>query len=405
MNKGVYSVLFKLGELFKPFIIAPFIIKLFGLSSFADYALVLTVVAVCYPIIDAGVLSYSQRVFYRKTQVGLKKISDLIKVQLSLFPVAMLVFSIVFFMMLDELFVSMMCALYLYSTALTNSFNGFLRARDKFFVLVKLKIFFDLVEILVIIVFLYTNSEFSLLIFGYMAIIKWIYLFIQINCLYRGKLVIFRLKLNTIEVIKFFRSSLILVPIAVIGGLSGNIERFFIEDLLGKEELGIYVVLLQYVYYLKLVVFPITFTQLPVLSKLYDIEGKEAVKKQINKILIASFVITVGMSVCFWLSRYLIFENLIGIKLDSYRETTLIIFLSAVCVMNINSILMLIMTVFQQLRTYLYVNSIMLFFSVILNLQLLEKYGYMFSAFFILLSSSIVLCFSAFKCRKSLMNI
>jgi len=153
------------------------------------------------------------------------------------------------------------------------------------------------------------------------------------------------------------------------------------------------------------VVFPITFTQLPVLSKLYDIEGKEAVKKQINKILIASFVITVGMSVCFWLSRYLIFENLIGIKLDSYRETTLIIFLSAVCVMNINSILMLIMTVFQQLRAYLYVNSIMLFFSVILNLQLLEKYGYMFSALFILLSSSIVLCFSAFKCRKSLMNI
>jgi O-antigen/teichoic acid export membrane protein len=405
MNKGLYSVFFKLGELLKPFVIAPFIIKLFGLSSFADYALVLTVVGVCFPIVDAGVLSYSQRVFYRKTQVELKSISDLIKVQFSLFPVAMLVFSIVFFMMLDELFVSMMCALYLYSTALTNSFNGFLRARDQFAVLVKLKIFFDLVEMFVVVLFLYTQSEFSLFVFGFMAIVKWVYWFVQIKSLYNNKLSVFFLKFNKCEALKFFRASLILVPIAVVGGLSGNIERFFIEDLLGKEQLGIYVVLLQYVYYLKLVVFPITFTQLPILSKLYDVEGKKAIKNQINKILIVSFVITVGVSICFWFGRSLIFENLIGIKLDGYRETTLIIFLIAVCVMNVNSILMLIMTVFRQLRAYLYVNSIMLFFSVILNLLFLGKYGYMFSALFILLSSSIVLCFSAYRCRKYLMNI
>lgn len=405
MNKGIYSVLFKLGELLKPFVISPFIIKMFGLGSFADYALVVTVVAVCYPIIDAGVLSYSQRVFYHKSQVGLKNISDLIKVQLSFLPLAMIIFTVIFFIMLDEIFVALACALYLYSTALTNSFNGFLRARDQFAVLVKLKILFDVLETLVIVVLLYGYNEFSLFIFGYIATIKFIYLFTQINCLFRGNLVFFLIKLNTIEVVNFFKGSLILVPIAVVGGLSGNIERFFIKDLLGKEQLGIYVVLLQYVYYLKLMVFPITFTQLPVLSKLYDVGGEAVVKNQVKKILIISLTISIGFAIGFWFTRHLIFEDLVGVTLDSYRETTLGIFLIAVCVMNVNSILMLFMTVFRQLRAYLYVNSIMLLFSVILNMLLLERYGYMFSAIFILLSSSMVLCFSAFKCRKSLLNI
>jgi O-antigen/teichoic acid export membrane protein len=405
VSKGVYSVLFKLGELLKPFLIAPFIIKLFGLESFAEYALILTVVAVCYPIIDAGVLSYSQRVFYGKAQAGLKGISDLVKVQLLMFPLAVLVFSVVFYIMLGNVYVALMCALYLYFTSLTNSFNGFLRARDKFATLVQLKIVADLVETLVIVVFLYSIEEFSLVIFGYLAITKCLYFLCQVQRLYKHKIKFFYLKFNKQEVTLFFRASLILVPIAVIGGLSGNIERFFIDNLLGKEQLGIYVVLLQYVYYLKLVVFPVTFTQLPILSKLYDIDGKQAVKSHISKILAFSAAISAGFAGTFWLLREVIFEGLIGIKLDAYRENTLAIFLVAVCVMNVNSILMLIMTVFKQLRAYLYVNSFTLVFSVILNLMLLEKYGYVFSAFYIFLSSTIVLCFSVFRCKKSLANL
>jgi O-antigen/teichoic acid export membrane protein len=405
VNKGFYSVLFKLGELLKPFVIAPFIIKLYGLSSFAEYALILTVVAICYPIIDGGVLSYSQRVFYRKNQTGLKGISDLIKVQVLLLPIAVLIFSIVFFILLENLLIAVVCAFYLYSTSLTNSFNGFLRARDNFSTLVKLKVLFDVTETLAIVIFLFSTDEFSLFVFGYLAVIKSIYLLFQIKSLFRKKLSIFYLNFKKTEVIMFFKASIILVPIAVIGGLSGNIERFFIDSILGKEQLGIYVVLLQYVYYLKLVVFPITFTQLPVLSKLYDANGKGAVKVHIRKMLVISFAISVIFSIIFWLMRDLIFEELVGVKLDEYRENTLAIFLIAVCVMNINSILMLIMTVFQQLRAYLYVNSVMLFFSVVLNIFLLEKYGYIFSAFYILLSCTFVLCFSAFKCKKALVNL
>lgn len=405
MNKGAYAVLFKLGELLKPFLIAPFIIKLFGLESFAEYALILTVVAVCYPIIDAGVLSYSQRVFYKKTQAGLKGISDLVKIQLLMFPIAVLVFSVVFYIMLGNVYVASMCAIYLYFTSLTNSFNGFLRARDKFATLVQLKILTDLIETLAIVVFLYSIEEFSLVIFGYLAIIKFLYFLCQVQRLYKHKIKLFYLKLNKREVTFFFKASIILVPIAVIGGLSGNIERFFIDNILGKEQLGIYVVLLQYVYYLKLVVFPVTFTQLPILSKLYDVEGKQAVKSHISKVLAFSAAISVGFAGTFWVLREIIFEQLIGVKLDAYRETTLAIFLVAVCVMNVNSILMLFMTVIKQLRAYLYVNIIALAFSVILNLMFLEKYGYVFSAFYIFLSSTIVLCFSIFKCKKSLVNL
>jgi O-antigen/teichoic acid export membrane protein len=396
---------FKFGDMLKPLIATPILISSFGLDGFGTYALALSLIAICYPIIDGGLLSFSQRSFYHKGIEG-EEVSrgvDVIKVQLYFFPVILLIFTILFLFILDSLSEAFSCALYLFFFSVSISINGYFRALDRVLELAKLKILFDILEVLCVVVYAALASDFSLDIFIYLSLVKFLYFISQFIYLFGSVQKAFTEDICWRNIRYFYRVSYAIVPVAVLGGMAGNAERFILEDYLGAMALGTYVVLMQFVFLLKLLVFPITFIKLPDLSRMFDEHGAKALYRQLRTFINITLCITITSSALFWLLKWVIYEWWLGVELNSEATQTIFLLLLTVVCMNVNSILLLGYTVTGRLGIFTVLNAVMLVLTIALNVQFVEEYGYVASAL-ILFSLNFVLVIVSYLRFRSLIR-
>ena len=132
-------------------------------------------------------------------------------------------------------------------------------------------------------------------------------------------------------------------------------------------------------FYLKLIVYPITFTQLPVLSSLWDSNAINIFKQKILKFLSYILIFTLILGTLFWLSKSLIYEQFVGIELDPYRNNVILLFLITVIFLNMNSIFMMVMIISNKMKALIVLKSLALVLALLVNINLLSLYGYIVS--------------------------
>ena len=379
------SALFKSSEVLKPIIVAPLIISIHGIDSFALYSLVITFIVMVFPLIDGGVLTYSQRELYAKSNESYQKIFNIVKFQICCSPFLFVIFFFIFQIIESDIMYRAICSCYLIFFAFSTTFNGFYRAQNKFGTLVTIKFIFDILDVTIIALYAYYSREFTLDIFLYLLMSKILYFSCQLIFLKIQDKLKISLYLDAKDAITFFKSSYILVPVALLDSLAGNIERFLINDIVSTAEAGFYIVLMQYVFYLKLIVYPLTFTQLPVLSSLWDSNDLDALKKKVFKFLNYILIFTILLGALFWFAKPLIYEQFIGIELDSYKNNAILLFLITVIFLNINSIFMMVMIISKKIKSLIVLKSLTLIFALSININFLPDYGYIVSVLTLLL--------------------
>ena len=242
------SVLFKSSEVLKPIIVAPLIISIHGIDSFALYSLVITFAVMAFPLIDGGLLTYSQRELYLKTEEIYQKILNIIKFQILCSPLLLVIFFFAFQLIESDIILRVICACYLVFFAFSTSFNGFYRAQNKFGKLVSIKVIFDILDVVIIALYAYYSEEFTSKVFLYLFISKIFYFCCQLFFLNLKDKLKITYSLKTNDAITFFKSSYILVPVALLDSFAGNIERFLINGIVSTADAGYYIVLMQYIF-------------------------------------------------------------------------------------------------------------------------------------------------------------
>ena len=291
--------------------------------------------------------------------------------------------------------------LYFVFFGLNNTLQGILRAQSKISKLVKYRIFFAIVEAVLLLLLILNNSK----VFNYSYILIMVFCqilyFILLTRQYRDfwKITYTSLKFSK-ETIIFFKYSLSIIPVTLIGWITSSSDRFFITDYFGSESSGYYSAIAQYTGYMTLIVFPFTFVYFKDFSKFYDYDFSK-----FKHLFIKSFLICMSMSVLYFIFFYLfkdfIFFNYLGLDYRPEFNKLVICFLFCFFLINIASFLSVYMLVSKQIKVMFIAISIGAIINFSLNKFFLQNYSYTNSAYYWVLSVGVqILILSVFTYKS-----
>jgi O-antigen/teichoic acid export membrane protein len=403
---------FKLYDFVRPLVIIPFFIRSYGIDSYGIYIQIILTATLLYPILDLGIGMGIQRFSDKLKSVGAKiEIFGLQRVCILLFCLVYAVTMTYSSSVQNLLFggyqsasIIIVTLFYIIFFGLNNTLQGVLRSESKIGELVIYRGVFTGVETLLLLLVLYFYDRFDYFYILVMVFCQFIY-FLLLNREINGLMLSISLNFKISKESKsFFKYSLAIIPSALIGWVTSSSDRFFITDYFGSEYTGYYSAIAQYAGYMKLIVFPFTFVFFKEYSRLYDKDFKKFLRFY-SKTFLLCIVISLVYFLLFYLVKYPIFEQYVGLEIKPEFNALVFWFLVSFLLINIASFLTTYMLVSNQTKIMIYAIGAGALINFILNKFLLKDFTYINSAYYWAISVGIqIIILGIFVIRNIRLN-
>jgi len=380
--------LFKLFDFVRPLIVIPFFIRIYGLESYGIYVQIVFISTLLYPILDMGIGMSIQR--FSEKYNNFETRIELFDIQKLIFAVFIFLFILIIslnsvqnllFGQYKSTLIIVFTLVYILLFSANNTLQGVLRADSKISRLVLYRGIFAVFEALLLITILFIHKKFDFVYIAMMAIGQLFY-FLLLDRESGRIMTTFNLQVKyTREIRSFYKYSLLLVPIALIGWVTSSSDRFFITSYFGAESTGYYSAISQYTGYMKLIVFPFTFVYFKDYSKFYDQNFRKFLKFY-GKTFIICLVFSLIYLIAFYLLKNPIFKIYVGIDLRPELKTLTLWFLITYFFVNISSFMATYLLVVKQTRIMLIAIILGAILNFCLNKFLLHNYDFVHAVYY-----------------------
>lgn len=405
----IYAIAYKVTDLFKPFIIVPLFLRTYGIQSYGLLSQIILLVTLMYPILDLGVGYGSQR-FFSNNNKSSSDLKFILSTELIVAILGSLIFLVLFyynswfykliFGQNDNFVMVAATLVYLLVFTLTNTYTGLCRAFGEFKKLVVLKVIVDSLEVLILVIWISQTKNFDenylyILILMRTLLFFGLFLSLKVNLLFRLA------DVNVQNVKSFFGFSLFIIPTAFVGFINASSDRLFISNYFGLEEVGLYKIIFQYIYYINLFTFPFTFAYFSKLSRMYDLQQLKSFRNIYKNIYLTVSVVTLLSIIMFYIMYQFIYEVFLGVIINESMYQIIIYTLVSVFFLNLISIQSMLLNVLKKIKTLFIILVLCSSVNVLLNFKYMEIYGYHYAAVSTLISTLLLFSLQIYYIYKN----